>query len=395
MKAFYTPSRVGLAAVAVCLFFASTATAFEVAIQSRAPATILSATHLLHSPVEASSSCAAYDPLFMIDFNMVKSREHRGSLSRLAQRLDDECAATEFLVTGHVNPSLYHPDFYYQDADVALESLEDYARSVHALFDQAVSRAEIVTTTVRTQDTPQTITCLWRCSGKANLLWGVDIKAFHITTHWEICPTTGLICRQEDEYGLPQWDLLLSAVFPFLNGVVTAAPAPPVERAPPTMSPWDAWVRKAGGFSSYFASPVEEVAGTHAVEAAVPRKSHNPMDELVVLLEDKKKSILDWKPPLTIDTTATSVVTTSADLEEQQEEEALPTIRSPTLWDRIQAFTPDDAALVNNLHEAARRTETRRSRRYYYAVTTDPEDEDQQGQEQAAAAAAADSSMVI
>jgi hypothetical protein len=354
---------------------------------ANSPATILAATHLLHGPADPGTS---YDPLFMIDFNMAKSRE-RLSMSRLAERLDQDLLETEFLVTGQVNPSLFHPEFSFEDADVHLSSLEEYARSVYALFDQAVSRAEVVETTV-SKERPQTISCVWRCSGKANLLWGVDIKPFLITTHWEIDQATGLIARQMDEYSLPQWDLLASALFPFLNGVVTAAPAPPVDRRlpAPTMSPFEAWVAKSG-FLSYFAKP----SGTHAVSSSpsnsVDSNLKNPMDELVVLLEDQKNSLLDWKP--TIDTT-----TKVMPLEEDSE--ALPSIRSPNLWDRIQAFTPDDAELVNNLHEAARRTETRRTRRYYYAVTTEEQGQGQgqvQGKqaEEEAAAAAADSSMVI
>jgi len=39
----------------------------------------------------------------------------------------------------------------------------------------------------------------------------------------------GLICFQEDRFDIPGWDILLSALFPFLIGKVTAEPAPPVK----------------------------------------------------------------------------------------------------------------------------------------------------------------------
>lgn len=35
---------------------------------------------------------------------------------------------------------------------------------------------------------------------------------------------------QEDRFDIPQWDILLSALFPFLVGRVTSDPAPPVEK---------------------------------------------------------------------------------------------------------------------------------------------------------------------
>jgi len=41
---------------------------------------------------------------------------------------------------------------------------------------------------------------------------------------------TGLIVLQEDTFDIPQWDILLSALFPFLIGKVTSEPAPPVNR---------------------------------------------------------------------------------------------------------------------------------------------------------------------
>ena len=53
----------------------------------------------------------------------------------------------------------------------------------------------------------------------------------------------------------------------------------------------------------------------------------------------------------------------------------LPTIRSPTLWDRLQAYAPaDHPALLERLSEATRRTEDRRARRYY--VTYSEEDDE-------------------
>ena len=299
------------------------------------------------------------DPLSEIDFDMPKSRE-RLSLVRLAQRLDQELFDREWFVTGHVNPKYFHPDFYYEDADVVLHSLEEYARDVHALFDQSCSRAEVVETKV-SRDRAQTITCTWCCSGRANLLWGIDIKPFMVTTNWEVDRQTGLISKQFDEYSLPQWDLLVSAIFPFLNGIITAPPAPPVPpraRHPPMAatvprSPLQAWASKAG-FESYFSRPKRR-----------QRDTGNPLDDFVDFLSEDKNNFFNWKPP----------AVDKKKLVTPEIETTLPTIRAPTLWDRMQAFAPDSAELVENLTEATRRTESRRSRRYYVSLV-DPKQEE-------------------
>ena len=293
------------------------------------------------------------DPLSEIDFNMPKSRE-RLSLYRLAQRLDQEVYEREWFVTGHVNPKYFHPDFYYEDAEVTLDSLEEYARDVYNLFDQSCSRAEVVETKVN-RDKAQTITCTWRCSGRANLLWGIDIKPFMVTTNWEVDKKTGLIAKQVDEYSLPQWDLLVSAFFPFLNGVVTAPPAPPVpprrrltDPGVPTVarSPFLSWAAKAG-FESYFMRPKRQ---------SQQPDTGSPLDDFVEFLAEDKNNFFFWKPPAhDKDKLVAPTI------------ERLPTIRAPTLWDRMQAFAPDNAELVENLTEATRRTESRRSRRYYVA----------------------------
>lgn len=300
------------------------------------------------------------DPLSGIDFDTPKNRE-RMSLSRLAQRLDQELYEKEWFVTGHVDPKYFHTDFCYEDADVVLNSLEEYARDVHAVFDQSCSRAEVVETKVN-RERAQTITCTWRCSGRANLLWGIDIKPFMVTTNWEVDKKTGLIAKQVDEYSLPRWDLLMSAFFPFLNGIVTAPPAPPVPpRAPVTAtvprSPLQAWAAMTG-FELYFQRPRRQP------------DTGNPIDDFVEFLAEDGANFFNWKPPATTD--KKKLITPEDD--HQSDDELLPTIRAPTLWDRMQAFAPDNAELVENLTEATRRTESRRSRRYYVSLV-DPKEQ--------------------
>ena len=310
------------------------------------------------------------NPLVTVDFDMPKSRE-RLSLSRLAQRLDQELYESEWFVTGQVNPKYFHQDFCYEDADVVFNSLQEYAHDVYSLFDQTCSRAEVIETKV-SEERAQTITCTWRCSGRANLLWGLEIKPFHVETNFEVDRQTGLIAKQVDEYSLPRWDLLVSAFFPFLNGIVTAEPAPPVPPRAPTpveasvpRSPLQAWASKYG-FDSYFSRPKRRQPDTG-----------NPLDDFVEFLSEDKSNFFDWIPPAVTGADKSKLITPHH--QDGQNPNGLPTIRAPTLWDRMQAFAPDNAELIENLTEATRRTESRRLNRYYVSLA----DEEQQDAEEA------------
>ena len=156
------------------------------------------------------------------------------SLELMAAVLDAELYKKEWFVTGKVNPIYFADSFRFQDPDVTLDGIEAYARGVNKLFDQATSRAEIISTVVN-EFIPDTITCTWRLSGKANIGPGLNIKPYIVCTDLTIDPETGLVVFQEDRFDLPQWDILLSSLFPFLIGKLTAPPAPPAELRVVTM----------------------------------------------------------------------------------------------------------------------------------------------------------------
>lgn len=189
------------------------------------------------------------DPLTDIDFAVPKVKKM--TLEQMANTLDEELYEREWFVTGRVNPTLFADDFQFQDPDVKLNGIEEYARGVYKLFDQQTSRAEIITTAVNTT-IPNTITVTWRLSGRVNIgPAGLPIKPYIVYTDFTVDPTSGLITFQEDRFDLPGWDILLSALFPFLIGKVTAPPAPPVkprkrvtsvEKQKVTESPLDALV---------------------------------------------------------------------------------------------------------------------------------------------------------
>ena len=153
----------------------------------------------------------ASDPLSEIDFQAPKISPTT-SLDNLAAALDYELIEKEWFVTGNVNPIYFSDEFEFQDPDVQVKGIDEYARGVNKLFDQSTSRAEIISTVVNTNaSTPEkpVITCTWRLSGNVNIAFGLPIKPYIVYTDFVVDPKTSLILFQEDRFGLPPWDILL------------------------------------------------------------------------------------------------------------------------------------------------------------------------------------------
>jgi hypothetical protein len=168
------------------------------------------------------------DPLADIDFDSPK-QSPKLSLDELAAVLDAELYDKEWFVTGKINPVYFDDQFQFQDPDVKLTGVEEYARGVLKLFDQSISRAQIISSVVNTT-VPNTITVTWRLSGRVNIgPNGLPIKPYICYTDFTVNEESGLIVFQEDRFDIPGWDILLSALFPFLIGKITKEPAPEVE----------------------------------------------------------------------------------------------------------------------------------------------------------------------
>lgn len=164
------------------------------------------------------------DPLADVDFGATKAPNL--GLETLAAVLDAELHEKEWFVSGKVNPSLFDDAFRFQDPDVKVTGIEEYARGVTKIFDPS-SRAEIISSMVNST-VPDTITVTWRLSGRVNIGPGLTIKPYICYTDFKVDPDSGLIVFQEDRFAIPGWDILLSALFPFLIGRVTSDPAPEV-----------------------------------------------------------------------------------------------------------------------------------------------------------------------
>jgi hypothetical protein len=162
-----------------------------------------------------------------IDFNAPKFNKVV-DIETMATILDYELIQSEWFVTGKVNPIYFANNFQFQDPDVKLNGVEEYARGVNKLFDQTCSRAEIIKTDVNTEKNDvMAITVQWRLSGKVKIGIGLTIKPYIVYTDF-LLDDKGLIVFQEDRFDIPQWDILVSALFPFLIGIITSKPAPPI-----------------------------------------------------------------------------------------------------------------------------------------------------------------------
>jgi hypothetical protein len=131
----------------------------------------------------------------------------------LVKLLKDVLPKTEWFVTGNVDPSIFADSFRFQDPDVKVTGIEQYARGVNKLFKQGDAHAEILSVD---RFGSNSIMITWILSGSVNIGLGVRLKPFIVNTEYQVSEVNGLIVFQEDKFAIPGWDILLSAFFPFL-----------------------------------------------------------------------------------------------------------------------------------------------------------------------------------
>lgn len=161
----------------------------------------------------------------------IRSKRGKTSLDKLALDLERVLIRREWFVTGDVDPVFFSDDFAFQDPDVRIKGVMGYAEGVQKIFTQGSSRAETIAVRVN-RTIENTITVTWRLSGRVNIGPGLEIKPYVVYTDYTVDPKSGLIIFQEDRQGLPGYDIVLSAFFPFFvnrAGGLLAPPAPPVE----------------------------------------------------------------------------------------------------------------------------------------------------------------------
>jgi Uncharacterized conserved protein (DUF2358) len=166
------------------------------------------------------------DKLSLIDWN--KPKRKKVPLVSLAKTLEVELTKKEWFVNGNVDASFFSDDFTFQDPDVKIKGIEEYARGVNKIFSQKNARAEIIAVR-KNEEAENTLTVTWRLSGSVNLGPGLQIKPFIVLTDFVVSPSDGLIVFQEDRFSLPGSDIVLSAFFPFLIEKFLLPPAQPAD----------------------------------------------------------------------------------------------------------------------------------------------------------------------
>ena len=140
-------------------------------------------------------------------------------LGELAEALDRGLRANEWFVTGRVLPELFADDFKFEDPDVSLTGIQNYAEGVARLFG-ADARCEVIACQPRGEE----IAVDWRLSGSVRVGPGATIKPYVVHTTFRV--RDGLVVFQEDAFSIPGWQILLGVLLP---GLPIPEAAPPVE----------------------------------------------------------------------------------------------------------------------------------------------------------------------
>ena len=177
-----------------------------------------------------TSDTASKKILDIDSVNFSARKRKRTSLQALCKDFKKSYDTKEWFVSGIVNASFFSDDFAFQDPDVKLKGIENYARGVRKLFSQSDTRGTIIEVIPYIKDNESGITVTWRLSGSVNILSGLPIKAFYVYSDLRVNKESGLIEFQQDRFSLPGYDILLSALFPGLIGTVPflQPPAPPL-----------------------------------------------------------------------------------------------------------------------------------------------------------------------
>ena len=200
----------------------SSAAGDEVATKS--PIIELLKNFLPNDNSESDSAPEIDNPLDSISWDKPKKRGLNPE--QMADAINDGLREREWFVTGMGLPELYSDNFSFSDPQVSLVGYEQYCRQVRRLFDQETARCELVCCSVTA---PDTITVLWRNSGRVNIgSVGVTLKPYVVTTKLKMDPNDGnLIVSQVDEFASDSAGLLLYQI-PILRPLA-GAPAPSVD----------------------------------------------------------------------------------------------------------------------------------------------------------------------
>jgi hypothetical protein len=197
--------------------------AVETTVEAKSPLINLFKNFLPSESPTPLATEATPNPLDEIAWGAPKRRGL--NTEQMSDTINDGLREREWFVTGRGLPQYFSESFSFSDPDVKLDGIEPYCRQVRRLFDQSTARCEVVCCSVTA---PNTITVLWRNSGRVNLgPLGVELKPYLVTTTLRTDPADGLIVSQMDEFAADGLGLLLYQLPPLRP--LAGPPAPSVE----------------------------------------------------------------------------------------------------------------------------------------------------------------------
>ncbi|CAK0905628.1 unnamed protein product [Prorocentrum cordatum] len=123
-------------------------------------------------------------------------------------------------VSGKVEPRFFADSFAFRDPDVSTKGLKEYASGTGTVLSNC--RADVTEVLVTG---PSTFVIKWRIEGTANVpVPGLRIKPYIVISTFTV-NGDGLVDSETDAFSIPSWDILLSAVAPWLPFLAPEEPS--------------------------------------------------------------------------------------------------------------------------------------------------------------------------
>eukprot|EP00638_Chattonella_subsalsa_P004214 CAMPEP_0117756386 /NCGR_PEP_ID=MMETSP0947-20121206/14047_1 /TAXON_ID=44440 /ORGANISM="Chattonella subsalsa, Strain CCMP2191" /LENGTH=249 /DNA_ID=CAMNT_0005575963 /DNA_START=256 /DNA_END=1005 /DNA_ORIENTATION=- len=136
-----------------------------------------------------------------------------------------EISGKGYYMTGKLTKEIYDEQCFFDgpDPDMPVTGLRKYLLFAAQLFDQRISRADLVKP-IEIDKQSNTITAYWRIEGVLNLPWHPFVKPWTGSTLYKI-DSSGLIVEHVEKWDISVIDAFVSTLFPELDfGMPPALP---------------------------------------------------------------------------------------------------------------------------------------------------------------------------